>query len=225
MCNPSHHAFTLMEMLVVISIITLLLAITQPSLRSAREVSRRAVCGTQARQVGIAFTGYTDDNRRYPGSGGGGYAKATTAPWVNCENGHYFNGHPANPVTGVIYPYIRDPAVYLCPSDTGRSQYHPTFAPQTISHTMPLWWEYRKTENVHKPTETMLLVESGNSRCVQGNKPDDSLYIPNWMVYDMPTDRHLGESATIVLADNHVEWRKWDNFSVLSVDYFMIRKP
>lgn len=168
MLTINRRGFTLIEMLVVIAIITLLLAISQPSLRSAREVSRRTICGTQARQIGIAFTAYADDNRRYPGSGGGGYKRLQTAPWVNCEAGHYFNGHPADPTTGVLYAYVRDPLVYRCPADDGRSPHQPTAPPQTISHTMPLWWEYRKTENVHRPSQTMMLVESGNSRSTLG---------------------------------------------------------
>lgn len=59
------HAFTLMEMLVVISIITLLISITLPSLSSAKVRARETVCGSNMRQATIAFTSYTGDNSQY----------------------------------------------------------------------------------------------------------------------------------------------------------------
>jgi prepilin-type N-terminal cleavage/methylation domain-containing protein len=218
------RGFTLMELLVVISIITLLIALLQPSLRSSREVARRAICGTQIRQVAVAFTTYADDNRVYPGVGGGGYPRITTSPWVNCEVGHHFNGAPADIKTGTLYNYARDPLVYRCPNDDGRNPYFPTYQPQTISYTLPNWWLGRKTDQVIRPPQTILLIESGHSKSQLGYKPDDGLYIPNFLVHDTPTDRHVNESAAVALGDTHVEWRKWNQFSPLATDYFMLPK-
>ncbi len=56
------HAFTLVELLVTISIIALLLAILLPNLSSAREQARSAVCASNIRQLAIANTAYAIDN-------------------------------------------------------------------------------------------------------------------------------------------------------------------
>lgn len=60
-------AFTLVELLVVISIISLLIAILLPSLAAARKSARRAQCMSQMRQVGLGAAIYaTDFKDRYP---------------------------------------------------------------------------------------------------------------------------------------------------------------
>ncbi|MBN1376496.1 MAG: prepilin-type N-terminal cleavage/methylation domain-containing protein [Dehalococcoidia bacterium] len=55
-------AFTLVELLVVISIIALLLAILLPALGKARETSRSTVCKTRLRQLNFALSLYAEDN-------------------------------------------------------------------------------------------------------------------------------------------------------------------
>lgn len=56
-------AFTLVELLVVISIIALLLSILMPSLAKARSAGRSILCGSQLRQFEIAAQMYSRDNR------------------------------------------------------------------------------------------------------------------------------------------------------------------
>ena len=56
------RGFTLIELLVVISIIALLIALLLPSLSSAREAARTAVCLSQQRQMGIGFYAYANEN-------------------------------------------------------------------------------------------------------------------------------------------------------------------
>ncbi len=222
MKQAAHRAFTVVELLVVISIITLLIAMLQPSLRSARESARQAICGSQSRQLAIAFTDYVIDNRRFPGVGGGGFSRSTTAPWVNCETGHHFNGFAGDPRTGVLFSYAHDPLVFRCPNDDGRDPYFPNYVPQTFSYTLPWYWEYRKGEDVTRPSQYMLLLETGHSGASLGAKPDDGLYFPNMLVHDTPTNRHFNISATAVMGDTHVEFRDWNLFSPLPVDYFVL---
>ena len=59
--------FTLVELLVVISIIALLLSILMPSLNKAREQAKRVQCSSQLHQQGLALAMYAiDNNDRLP---------------------------------------------------------------------------------------------------------------------------------------------------------------
>lgn len=60
--RPAKHAFTLLELLVVISIIALLLAILMPALQKTREQSRQVVCATNLHSIGQGFFVYAHDN-------------------------------------------------------------------------------------------------------------------------------------------------------------------
>jgi len=63
--RPPRDGFTIMEMLVVISIITLLLAMASPSLSRAKESANNAKCLSNLGQIGVAITAYTDDSTGY----------------------------------------------------------------------------------------------------------------------------------------------------------------
>lgn len=56
------RAFTLVELLVVVSIIALLIAILLPALNKARAAARTILCATQQRSIGAAMFFYNDAN-------------------------------------------------------------------------------------------------------------------------------------------------------------------
>ena len=57
-------AFTLIELLVVIAIIALLVSILLPSLSAARELARRAICGSNLHHMSLGMHMYASINRR-----------------------------------------------------------------------------------------------------------------------------------------------------------------
>lgn len=59
------HAFTIIELLVVISIISLLISLVLPLLSKARRVAKVTQCASNLRQVGIGVMAYTSDFKDY----------------------------------------------------------------------------------------------------------------------------------------------------------------
>lgn len=59
------NGFTLVELLVVISIIALLLSILMPSLNRARKLARQILCQSRLSQWGLAFESYSSTNDNF----------------------------------------------------------------------------------------------------------------------------------------------------------------
>lgn len=57
--------FTMIELLIVISILVILIALLLPALSKARESARRIVCAGNLKQIGVATLNYTGDHQDY----------------------------------------------------------------------------------------------------------------------------------------------------------------
>ena len=58
-------AFTLVELLVVISIVALLIALLLPAIKNSRESARRVLCASRQRQIGLGLVQYAQDHLDY----------------------------------------------------------------------------------------------------------------------------------------------------------------
>ena len=114
--KPIKNAFTLMELLVVISVIALLMGILLPVLNKVRAAGYRIACRSNLHSISCAFRMYLDtsDDVMPP---------ASSMPSVELED--------RPPITEFILPYLSEPKIFKCPSDRGSDSY---FEKETTSY-------------------------------------------------------------------------------------------
>jgi len=109
--------FTLVELLVVIGIIALLIAILMPALSRAKEQANWIKCLSNMRQLGQAFTMYTNNNKgRFPLPAVTGQ-KEDWIFWEDMPVGANVNRRLSD---SAIAPYLGasvSPEIFRCPSD------------------------------------------------------------------------------------------------------------
>ncbi len=112
------RAFTLVEILVVIGILSLLLAILLPVLARVRAAGRSSVCLSNLRQLGMAVELYTQDYEHYP-RGLDPADKFTPEIWAGHPDAHGDVLAATPLLTEVLASYVKNSALWHCPSDFG----------------------------------------------------------------------------------------------------------
>jgi len=149
-----HCGFTLLELLITISILVLLAAILIPVFGLVREKGRQSSCTSQLHQLGASLLLYAQD-----------YDDQSPM------NGMTF-GHPPTTLplvygwAGRIYPYVKTVAVFQCPDDptattkdSQSKQAHPVS--YALNHNFSLQTQFAA---LSAPSRTVMLFEVTGDR-------------------------------------------------------------
>lgn len=110
---PAIRGFSLIELLVVISIVAIMISLLFPALAGARESARQTNCLANLRQLGIATHLYAGDNRAWlPWK-----AESSSIRWWT-RISDYVSQEPGSPVYGPATDYetFNGGSVWSCPS-------------------------------------------------------------------------------------------------------------
>lgn len=111
MCRKKASGFTLVELLLVITIIAILVAILLPALARARAAANRIHCMNNMKQLGMMFIMYADDHKGfYPPGSRNAYWGSAASTYVS---GLVRNNYSVNAFE--LYPdYVNTMDVFVC---------------------------------------------------------------------------------------------------------------
>jgi prepilin-type N-terminal cleavage/methylation domain-containing protein/prepilin-type processing-associated H-X9-DG protein len=229
--TSERSAFTLIELLIVIAIISLLAAILFPVFAQAREKARSISCLSNGRQVGLALMLYLQDyDETYPQE-----HPSTSNPAVDDNNGQLEEVDYGSPFDKIL-PYVasRDSSktqLYLCLSDPDphgtnlldasgncKAASPPAPPPGPLSsYLLNAYYLFGATlAQVTTPSQSIYVAERRDDFC-------DVHYHPWLGEVEIPASsadtvnpvaiaatRHTGGS-NYVYADGHAKWQRFEN--------------
>jgi prepilin-type N-terminal cleavage/methylation domain-containing protein/prepilin-type processing-associated H-X9-DG protein len=211
----SRRGFTLVELLVVITIIALLAALLLPTLSAAKGAAQRTVCLSNIRQIGTALIAYSVENQgKFPNTSSYGRSGGpdplfhpAAEDWIYYQANRDINQSRIARFIGhddLLQRILRCPADDLA-SHIPASDADPAEGIYSYSYTLNIQiWTYiyshipslTKTPwDVANPSQKIMLTEEIN--------PNDG----GWAAWD-PTDRltpRHGRTANAAFFDGHAE--------------------
>ena len=218
--RAAHHAFTLIELMVVMAIIAVLAAILFPVFASARRSARRTICVSNLHQSGIAFNLYQQDyDGRFP-----------AAPAAILDGLHYLqlhDGFTEGAIPGQIsWTELVLPYVKTVPA-TGQSQgaYRPTsplfFCPDDSNPPARLGLVQASEGTPSTSYAYKMWIASSRS---ETEVPELSRMAMIWEQKDfhkggVNNDFARASEMNVLYTDGHVRWKRLSEATTSILDY------
>lgn len=197
-------AFTLVELLVVISVVVVLMALLAPMVSNMIKRAELAKCMSNMKQIAFAMQNYAGDNNlRLPSA----VTDNRYDSWLLGKNAEYDEDGLK---TGSIHRYITDARIYVCPS--AEDVFDPTvndLIPPLHTYTMNIRLSRRPmTVATGMEQKVVLLVEESGGDRGTILKPPDGGGKERYGAFektDRPARHHVGGSTNVLYLDFHAE--------------------
>jgi prepilin-type N-terminal cleavage/methylation domain-containing protein len=219
------RGFTLLELLAVIATIAILASLLLPILSRAKIKAQRTACGSNLRQLGLAWTMYYDDNGDYLVES---YPVNNPNVWVQGDmTKEEEAADPELIQQGKLYPYQQSVSIYHCPADQG-VRIHGKLTPTLRSYSMNSFMGARdpsvgpipfgagayaifsKRSELQRPSELWVLLDEDERSINDGffvTDPEARL----WQDFPAVSNGRHNYAFILNFADGHSEpWRHRD---------------
>ena len=186
--------FTLVELLVVIGIIAVLAAMLMPALGKAREKAKQADCLNNEKNLSLAITMYSNDNRsHFPFTTQGAVGCGVYGGWIRYENFPCPTEGLFDIESGTLFSYVGTVKVYRCPSE--KTHNNNSYSINSKLNAQPV-------DAPKDAASCPLILEEGT----RGTTDDGYFLVDN----NVLAKRH-GKGSVIAFCDGHVEWQRWSD--------------
>ncbi len=210
------RGFTMIEILVVITIIAVLVALLMPAYSQVKERALRVKCMSNMRQLGIAQFNYASDHEGWFYNAGVG---------LFSQGGG--NGNPNWFESDRFTNYVRDSGVCYCPSKLAHNPKFNVFGfpicdPKPFGHTSESWTHYSfvlgMRDNFDPSFILMFETPSYNIYSFWYGVGGAQTY-PFYVGLSSSDSNHYDAGSNVLFVDGHVEWQKGPNIGPFPPDY------
>ncbi len=164
------NSFTVLELLFVITIISLLAAIMFPLLAMSKEKARKSSCTANLNQIGITSKLYMDEQGSYPD----GYLKVTGGILYWC--GEYNDASKSIDFTkSPLHDYLKDSQIFICPSMPQTCKSLDSSGKKICSYGINIEYVGGSPEPNPNPSEQEIL-DSPAAKSIDIKSPDRTLF-------------------------------------------------
>ncbi len=245
MIKNKSRGFSLVEVMVVVSTVSVVMAVTMPAMNAARSRARAVVCRSNLRQLVLANMEYSNDHDGF-------YVPAADDLWASIgpewgqKGYHRWHGErtgpdePFDPKKGPLFNYLGGGKIKECPTRVeftknqpgeinfengcGGYGYNMTYVGSKLSRaSMPMKQKYAETSlltEIRKPGTTLMFADAAFCKDYQG-----VLYLIEYSFAEPPNLIVNGKVYTDMFATPSIHFRHYGSANVGWADGHVEAKP